>query len=96
MELICILDGIQSKVYQLFGWEYRRPQRVPPACPYKPAAAQKNDEVSVRAHPAFVRLYVHGTVHLPIAYCTLPLQDASESKPLVNPHGAAAEDKKEE
>jgi len=41
-------------------------------------------------------LYALATVHLPNAYCTLPLQGASESKPLVNPHGAAAEDKKEE
>jgi hypothetical protein len=44
----------------------------------------------------FVPSYAHATVHLPIAYCTPPLQGASESKPLVNPHGAAAEDKKEE
>lgn len=65
-----LIDLIISKVYRLFGWEYRRPERVPPACPYKPAA-QKNDE------------------------------GASESKPLVEPHGAgagaaAAEDKKVE
>ncbi|KAL5669181.1 hypothetical protein ACJX0J_021402, partial [Zea mays] len=38
-----LIDLIISKVYRLFGWEYRRPERVPPACPYKPAA-QKNDE----------------------------------------------------
>ena len=44
----------------------------------------------------FVPLYAHATVHLPIAYCTPPLQGASETKPLANPHGAAAEDKKEE
>jgi len=81
-------------VYRLFGWEYRRPKRVPPACPYKPAA-QKNDEV--RLHVLlFVPLYAHATMHLPIAYCTPPIQGASESKPLANPHGAVAEDKKEE
>jgi len=39
----------QSKVYRLFGWEYRRPERAPPACPYKPEA-KKNDEVSLHAH----------------------------------------------
>ncbi|KAG2662673.1 uncharacterized protein LOC120650461 [Panicum virgatum] len=62
-----LFDLILSKVYRLFGWEYRRPERAPPACPYKPAA-KKNDE------------------------------DASESKPLVQPHdaAAAADDKKEE
>ncbi|XP_059667585.1 uncharacterized protein LOC132313002 isoform X2 [Cornus florida] len=27
-----------AKVYRLFGWEYRKPEIVPPACPYKPAA----------------------------------------------------------
>lgn len=26
----------QAKVYRLFGWEYRKPERAPPACPYKP------------------------------------------------------------
>ncbi|RLM78206.1 uncharacterized protein C2845_PM12G31420 [Panicum miliaceum] len=56
---------ILSKVYRLFGWEYRRPERAPPACPYKPAA-KKNDG------------------------------GASESKPLGQPQGAAADDKKEE
>ncbi|TVU27634.1 hypothetical protein EJB05_19129 [Eragrostis curvula] len=40
----------QSKVYGLFGWEYRRPERVPPACPYKPAA-KKNDEGSSESTP---------------------------------------------
>ncbi|XP_038719374.1 uncharacterized protein LOC120012152 [Tripterygium wilfordii] len=29
---------IMGKVYALFGWEYRKPERAPPACPYKPAA----------------------------------------------------------
>ncbi|CAD6252471.1 unnamed protein product [Miscanthus lutarioriparius] len=38
-----LINLIISKVYRLFGWEYRRPERVPPACPFKPAA-QKNDE----------------------------------------------------
>ncbi|KAJ9159227.1 hypothetical protein P3X46_024747 [Hevea brasiliensis] len=27
---------IMGKVYRLFGWEYRKPERAPPACPYKP------------------------------------------------------------
>ncbi|OEL38062.1 hypothetical protein BAE44_0000918, partial [Dichanthelium oligosanthes] len=61
-----LFDLILSKVYRLLGWEYRRPERVPPACPYKPAAKKDDEGVS------------------------------SESKPLVEPHAAAAEDKKEE
>ncbi|XP_073112449.1 uncharacterized protein [Elaeis guineensis] len=31
-----LVDFILGKVYRLFGWEYRKPERVPPACPYKP------------------------------------------------------------
>ncbi|CAL4967729.1 unnamed protein product [Urochloa decumbens] len=61
-----LFDLILSKVYRLLGWEYRRPERAPPACPYKPAA-KTNDEGGV-----------------------------SESKPLVEPQGAAADDKKED
>ncbi|PSS23644.1 Translation initiation factor IF-2 like, partial [Actinidia chinensis var. chinensis] len=33
-----LFDFIMGKVYRLFGWEYRKPVRAPPACPYKPAA----------------------------------------------------------
>ncbi|XP_020255671.1 uncharacterized protein LOC109832680 [Asparagus officinalis] len=35
-----LLDFILGKVYRLFGWEYRKPARVPPACPYKPTNNQ--------------------------------------------------------
>ncbi|RZS27087.1 hypothetical protein BHM03_00060524, partial [Ensete ventricosum] len=34
-----------GKIYWLFGWEYRKPERVPPSCPYKPAS-QKIVDVS--------------------------------------------------
>ncbi|KAJ8753956.1 hypothetical protein K2173_001854 [Erythroxylum novogranatense] len=45
-------DYIMGKVYALFGWEYRKPERAPPACPYKPAAKPESankqvDEKSV-------------------------------------------------
>ncbi|CAM8894741.1 hypothetical protein QQ045_025033 [Rhodiola kirilowii] len=33
-----LFDLIMAKVYGLLGWEYRKPVRTPPACPYKPAA----------------------------------------------------------
>ncbi|EOY07947.1 Uncharacterized protein TCM_022279 [Theobroma cacao] len=33
---------IMGKIYKLFGWEYRKPERAPPACPYKPAAKTEN------------------------------------------------------
>ncbi|XP_039134552.1 uncharacterized protein LOC120271934 [Dioscorea cayenensis subsp. rotundata] len=38
-----LVDFILTKVYGLFGWEYRKPERVPPACPYRPAS-NKNDK----------------------------------------------------
>ncbi|XP_062221457.1 uncharacterized protein LOC133920877 [Phragmites australis] len=41
-----LFDLILRKVYQLLGWEYRRPERVPPACPYKPAAKKKDEGAS--------------------------------------------------
>ncbi|XP_027367375.1 uncharacterized protein LOC113873449 isoform X2 [Abrus precatorius] len=31
-----LFDFIMGKIYGLFGWEYRKPERAPPACPYKP------------------------------------------------------------
>ncbi|XP_020572381.1 uncharacterized protein LOC110019145 [Phalaenopsis equestris] len=33
-----LFSFILAKIYRLFGWEYRKPERVPPACPYRPAA----------------------------------------------------------
>ncbi|KAG8072975.1 hypothetical protein GUJ93_ZPchr0006g45584 [Zizania palustris] len=41
---------VLGRIYQLFGWEYRRPERVPPACPYKPAA-KKGDEGASESKP---------------------------------------------
>ncbi|KMZ58257.1 hypothetical protein ZOSMA_78G00250 [Zostera marina] len=29
---------IVGKVYHLLGWEYRKPERVPASCPYRPPA----------------------------------------------------------
>ncbi|XP_030925123.1 uncharacterized protein LOC115952186 [Quercus lobata] len=34
-----------GKVYALFGWEYKKPERAPPVCPYKPAATKKDIKV---------------------------------------------------
>lgn len=33
---------LQAKIYGLMGWEYRKPERAPPACPYKPVAQKDN------------------------------------------------------
>ncbi|XP_044953969.1 uncharacterized protein LOC123404111 isoform X2 [Hordeum vulgare subsp. vulgare] len=35
-----LFDLLLSKVYRMLGWEYRRPERVPAACPFKPAASK--------------------------------------------------------
>ncbi|RZC70528.1 hypothetical protein C5167_033666 [Papaver somniferum] len=37
-----LFDVLMARIYRLLGWEYRKPERVPPACPYKPSAAQKD------------------------------------------------------
>ncbi|KAL6337348.1 hypothetical protein AAG906_036662 [Vitis piasezkii] len=45
-----LFNLIMAKVYGLFGWEYRKPERVPAACPYKPAA-NNNSKVGVETEP---------------------------------------------
>lgn len=48
-----LLDFILGKVYGLFGWEYRKPVRVPPACPYKPTNTKsKEGAVDGKAEPS--------------------------------------------
>ncbi|KAH0971482.1 hypothetical protein GBA52_023638 [Prunus armeniaca] len=42
---------IVGKIYRLLGWEYRKPEIAPPACPYKPVAKQ-DSKVSEKAEPA--------------------------------------------
>uniref|UniRef100_A0A803LVN8 Uncharacterized protein n=1 Tax=Chenopodium quinoa TaxID=63459 RepID=A0A803LVN8_CHEQI len=32
---------LMARVYRLLGWEYRKPERVPPACPFKPGMSNK-------------------------------------------------------
>ncbi|XP_028776067.1 uncharacterized protein LOC114732858 [Neltuma alba] len=46
-----LFDYIMGKIYALFGWEYRKPERAPPACPYKPAA-KGDSKVDADAGPA--------------------------------------------
>ncbi|GAB4856608.1 hypothetical protein Ancab_014524 [Ancistrocladus abbreviatus] len=41
-----LFDFLMAKVYWLFGWEYRKPERAPPACPYRPAAS-RNSKVTL-------------------------------------------------
>ncbi|KAL3825858.1 hypothetical protein ACJIZ3_021887 [Penstemon smallii] len=40
-----LFDLLMAKVYKLFGWEYRKPQRAPPACPIKPSVSKTNNSV---------------------------------------------------
>ncbi|KNA19204.1 hypothetical protein SOVF_063580 [Spinacia oleracea] len=39
---------LMARVYRLLGWEYTKPERVPPACPYKPGMATKTDNSGVK------------------------------------------------
>ncbi|KAG0454446.1 hypothetical protein HPP92_025750 [Vanilla planifolia] len=42
---------LTAKVYRLFGWEYRKPERVTPACPYKPQANRSVQSTGEQAQP---------------------------------------------
>ncbi|XP_019152359.1 PREDICTED: uncharacterized protein LOC109149152 [Ipomoea nil] len=46
-----LFDFFMAKVYRLFGKEYQKPARVPPACPYKPSATKPNNSVSEGPSP---------------------------------------------
>ncbi|XP_071707085.1 uncharacterized protein [Rutidosis leptorrhynchoides] len=41
-----LFDTIMARVYRLLGWEYRKPERAPAACPYKPAANITSEKVA--------------------------------------------------
>ncbi|XP_073316952.1 uncharacterized protein [Primulina huaijiensis] len=45
-----LFDYIMAKIYRLFGWEFRKPERAPPACPYNPSANIKANN-SVTSEP---------------------------------------------
>ncbi|CAH9113886.1 unnamed protein product [Cuscuta epithymum] len=40
-----LFDFIMAKIYRLFGKEYQKPARAPPACPYKPSTTKPNNSV---------------------------------------------------
>ncbi|PIA29102.1 hypothetical protein AQUCO_06200001v1, partial [Aquilegia coerulea] len=37
-----LFDFLMGKLYLVMGWEYKKPERVPPACPYKPPVASSS------------------------------------------------------
>ncbi|XP_024967977.1 uncharacterized protein LOC112507565 [Cynara cardunculus var. scolymus] len=41
-----LFDIIMARVYRILGWEYRKPERAPAACPYKPVANKTNESVT--------------------------------------------------
>ncbi|XP_031491293.1 uncharacterized protein LOC116258334 [Nymphaea colorata] len=45
-----LFDFLMARVYKLFGWEYRKPERAPPACPYRPSSQATGGITN--AHPA--------------------------------------------
>ncbi|XP_074311164.1 uncharacterized protein LOC141647030 [Silene latifolia] len=42
-----LFDLLMAKVYRMCGWEYRKPERAPPACPYKPNAPTNSNSSNV-------------------------------------------------
>ncbi|XP_014489684.1 uncharacterized protein LOC106752504 isoform X1 [Vigna radiata var. radiata] len=46
-----LFDFIMGKIYRVFGWEYRKPDRVPPACPYKPPTSSVNKQAEADGEP---------------------------------------------
>ncbi|XP_004515910.1 uncharacterized protein [Cicer arietinum] len=48
-----LFDFIMGKFYRVFGWEYRKPERAPPACPYKPSTntISSKDEANAGTSP---------------------------------------------
>ncbi|XP_061357158.1 uncharacterized protein LOC133301531 isoform X2 [Gastrolobium bilobum] len=46
-----LFDFLLGKLYRVFGWEYRKPERVPPACPYKPPT-NRDSKAEAHAEPA--------------------------------------------
>ncbi|XP_021719206.1 uncharacterized protein LOC110686904 [Chenopodium quinoa] len=38
---------LMARVYRLLGWEYRKPERVPPACPFKPGMSNNTNKSGV-------------------------------------------------
>nr|XP_043638604.1 uncharacterized protein LOC122609720 [Erigeron canadensis] len=55
-----LFDIIMARVYRILGWEYRKPERAPAACPYKPpAAVASNTENVAGEHNPIVADLVH-------------------------------------
>nr|AFK37573.1 unknown [Lotus japonicus] len=47
-----LFDFLMAKIYRVFGWEYRKPERAPPARPYKPSANGASKQAEANAEPA--------------------------------------------
>ncbi|KAL4191003.1 hypothetical protein AMTRI_Chr07g27420 [Amborella trichopoda] len=65
---------ILGKIYGLLGWEYRKPERAPPACPYKPQT-QKDDQLSLDHNLVSIRFLISSSAMLEIKFicsCRFP------------------------
>ncbi|KAF2294236.1 hypothetical protein GH714_008463 [Hevea brasiliensis] len=52
------------RVYRLFGWEYRKPVRAPPACPYEPSPKKESSgKLGAEGEPG-VQMPVSGSVEV--------------------------------
>ncbi|CAA6655554.1 unnamed protein product [Spirodela intermedia] len=50
---------LSFKIYGLFGWEYRKPVRTPPTCPFRPASSKNN-----QVYTLFLDFIIHQTASL--------------------------------
>ncbi|KAL9318160.1 hypothetical protein ACSQ67_014677 [Phaseolus vulgaris] len=57
-----LFDIIMGKIYRVFGWEYRKPERVPPACPYKPPTTGVSKQAEADVEPISADPVKPGTV----------------------------------
>ncbi|KAA3455167.1 Polypeptide N-acetylgalactosaminyltransferase 35A [Gossypium australe] len=70
-----------GKIYWLLGWEYRKPERAPAACPYKPPAKTENSSKVSSRNVRFHKLVKLGKV-FQVGPETEPTVPESSSKPM--------------
>ncbi|XP_012088580.1 uncharacterized protein LOC105647187 isoform X2 [Jatropha curcas] len=58
-----LFDYLLGKIYALFGWEYRKPDRAPAACPYKPLPKKDSSgKVGAEGEPGAAQVPASGQV----------------------------------
>ncbi|XP_076930179.1 uncharacterized protein LOC143594859 [Bidens hawaiensis] len=63
-----LFDLIMGRVYRILGWEYRKPERAPAACPYKPNPNNTTQTQNGAGE--------HSVIGSDVVYKALPADDA--------------------